>query len=63
MDLEETIESIANNFINGNLSVCKSQLQELGKEYPITLVYVTIELVARLDDDDFIRWISKNIEE
>ena len=63
MDLEETIESIASSFINGNLSVCKSKLQKLGKKSPITLVYVTIELVARLDDDDFIRWISKNIEE
>lgn len=61
--LEETIESIANNFINGNLSVCKRQLQELGKECPMRLVYVVLQLSEIVPIDDFCRWISKNIEE
>lgn len=60
--LEEMVESIGMNFLNGNLSDCKRQLEELGSK-PMTLVYVTLELIQRLDDDDFIRWISKNIEE
>ena len=60
--LTQTIESIANNFINGNLSVCKQQIQELGDSSPMTLVYVTLQ-VSLLTGAGFTRWVSKNVDE
>lgn len=59
-NLTETIESILNNFINGNLSDCKSQIRELGAESAMALVYVTLQ-VSLLVGDDFTRWVSKNL--
>lgn len=72
--LTETIESIANNFINGNLSDCKRQIQELGAEAPMTLVYVVLQINTLLnhygsevrgetDSDRFQVWVSKNIKD
>lgn len=61
-NLTEIIDSIASNFINGNLSDCKQQIKELGKEAPMTLVYVTLQ-VSLLTGAGFTRWVSKSVEE
>jgi hypothetical protein len=65
--LTETIESISNNFINGNLSDCKRQIQELGAEAPMTLVYVVLQmntfLYSSADNNRFQAWVSKNLED
>ena len=61
--LTETIESISNNFFNGNLSDCKRQIQELGAEAPMTLAYVAIELYLITPSADFRRWVKKNLED
>jgi hypothetical protein len=61
--LTETIESISNNFINGNLSNCKHQIQELGAEAPMTLAYVVLHIKLLTSGDSFVRWVSKNLED
>lgn len=61
-NLTEIIESIASNFVNGNLSDCNRQIKELGEKSPMTLVYVTLQ-VSLLVGDDFTRWVSKSVEE
>ena len=61
-NLTETIDSIASNFVNGNLSDCKGQIKKLGKKTPMTLVYVTLQ-VSLLTGADFTRWVSKSVEE
>ena len=58
--LTETIDSILNNFINSNLADCKRQIQELGKEAPMTLVYVVLTMDV---GDSFTQWVSKNLED
>ena len=72
-NLTETIESIANNFINGNRSDCKRQIQELGAESPMILCYAVLQInillsynseVAGLPDSNtFQMWVSKNLED
>ena len=70
--LTETIESIANNFINGNRSDCKRQIQELGAESPMILCYAVLqinillsynnEIIGLPDSNTFQMWVSNIIQ-